>query len=438
MVLYVGTPGDFHKIRQSGDPAPDCPGYYLHAPSARFSPHGILWVNDYLQPDYNWQVMWIGPPSDLQLAYRAGMQAPGCPAGVFFTDVMCELHNDAGQIGFAGTVYGPGVVYLVNDRGHWQGTPGALQKVSRMGDPAADMPDGVTYRVAGGGAVALNAAGQTAEMATIQGPGVTDLNDKVLYAGDSAGLHVSVREGDPAPPDVGAGVTEAPVSFVLLNDLGEQLCEVRYSGPGITEENAYAVEFGPPCARCVVMRGAGPAPGFSKGISLAGVYGFAHHAAMNHVGDIVGATEIAGPDVTADNKVVLWMWHHVLRRWTPLLRSGSELDGRTIYAEDVGDFGCGGTGGGDGYYQCFNDSGMVGFWLQFTDGTDGIYRISPPVFADADGDRDVDAIDLRLAQSCFIGVENQTSEACAAVFDLDQDGDVDVADMAMMQQLVGP
>lgn len=96
------------------------------------------------------------------------------------------------------------------------------------------------------------------------------------------------------------------------------------------------------------------------------------------------------------------------------------------------------TGGGDGLPQSFNDSGMLVMGLNFTDGTHGVYRISPPVFGDADGDRDVDAIDLRLARLCFIGVENRVSEDCAVVFDPDQDGDVDLADLSMVQQLVGP
>jgi hypothetical protein len=38
----------------------------------------------------------------------------------------------------------------------------------------------------------------------------------------------------------------------------------------------------------------------------------------------------------------------------------------------------------------------------------------------------------------LIGVDNGVSKDCAVIFDLDEDGDMDMADVAMLQQLVGP
>jgi hypothetical protein len=247
------------------------------------------------------------------------------------------------------------------------------------------MPSGVTYKVAGGAALALNAAGQMAEIATIQGPGVTDSNDKVLYAGDGAGLHATLREGDPAE-EVGPGATVSPGSYVLINDCGELLCDVRYSGSGIDDTNSRALQLRRNGTHLVIMHDGDPAPGFPTGFTLCDGFLFMGAAAMNRVGDIVGPRGIAGPGVTSDNNVVLWMWHRVLQRCVPLLRTGDEVNGRVMCKPTsvTERYSCK-TGGGDGRNQSLNDRGMLAIGLSFTDGTDGLYRISPPAFGDADG-----------------------------------------------------
>jgi hypothetical protein len=164
----------------------------------------------------------------------------------------------------------------------------------------------------------------------------------------------------------------------------------------------------------------------------------AYYGVLNDVGDIVVPTQIAGPGITAENKVVLWLRHRVLQRWVLLLRSGDELDGRTIYAEDEGemaryDYG---TGGSDGQGQSFNDLGMLVTRVEFTDGTHGFYRISPPVFGDGDGDGVVDDNDWALLLDCWTGPGGSVRPECA-VFDLDLDGDVDLVDQQMFEQLRG-
>jgi hypothetical protein len=52
------------------------------------------------------------------------------------------------------------------------------------------------------------------------------------------------------------------------------------------------------------------------------------------------------------------------------------------------------TGGADGRYQSMNDLGMLAIVLQFTDGTEGVFRISPPVFGDANCDGTLDESDI--------------------------------------------
>ena len=240
--------------------------------------------------------------------------------------------------------------------------------------------------------------------------------------------------------DAGPGVYYASFGNCHPNSRGEALYPVKYLGAGITSSNQWATYFGAYNSPRQALRDGDPAPGFPAGITLWWATNVASLPAMNDVGDVVGSTELAGPDVTGADKVVLWLRHHVLQRWVPLLRSGAMLVRHTIYAADASDFGFAywsETSGADGRRQSLNDLGMLAIRLEFTDATHGLFRSSPPLFGDADADGDVDATDLGLARFCLIGVENDVPRECS-VFDLDQDADVDLADMVMLQQLVGP
>jgi hypothetical protein len=95
---------------------------------------------------------------------------------------------------------------------------------------------------------------------------------------------------------------------------------------------------------------------------------------------------------------------------------------------------CHRTGGSDGLPQSFNDLGMLVTRVEFTDGTHGIYRISPPIFGDGDGDGIVDEDDWALLLDCWTGPAGSVTPECV-VFDLDLDGDVDLVDQQMFQQL---
>jgi hypothetical protein len=78
---------------------------------------------------------------------------------------------------------------------------------------------------------------------------------------------------------------------------------------------------------------------------------------------------------------------------------------------------------------------MLAIRLEFTDGTHGVFRILPPDFGDADGDGQVGVGDLRLTVPYWSGPSVEDTPTPAA-FDLDADGDVDLGDTAMLQQLL--
>jgi len=298
------------------------------------------------------------------------------------------------------------------------------------------MDEGVTWKSVAGGGTTTNSFGEVAEDGVIQGPGVTEVDKHVLFLGNGDGLYLVARGGDPAP-EAGPGVCFEWFSSCCINNRGEAFYRVKYAGPGITLANRSAMYFGPFGAGRLTLRDGDPAPTFPPEVTLWRVVAVPSLTAMNDVGDIIAPTQIAGPGVTDDDKVVLWLRHRVLQRWVPLLRSGSTIGGRTLYADDEYDFGfayCNKTGGADGMRQSLNDLGMLAIELQFTDGTEGIFRISPPVFGDGDQDGDVDLADWSLMAGCLTGPDGGLPPDCG-VFDLDWDGDVDLADHRFFQQL---
>ena len=294
------------------------------------------------------------------------------------------------------------------------------------------LPLGITWKTASA-ATETNAWGDIVQEGALQGPGVTTLNESVLFLSDDDGLFLAGRGGD-AVPEAGPGVTIAGIGNTLISDRHDALYRVKLTGPGVSTTNQWAMYFGPYGAAELTMRDADPAPTFLRGTTLWRAVAVPQLAAMNDVGDVVAPTQIQGAGVTDGDKVVLWMRHHVLQRWVPLLRSGSEVDGRILYAADETELPCGATGGADGRPQKFNDAGMVAMRLDFTDGTHGIYRICFP-FGDGNRDGQVDLADWLLMQSCWTGPGHSLMCADAVAFDVDADGDVDLADLALFQQL---
>jgi hypothetical protein len=444
-VLLVGPPGDMVKVMQAGDQAPGCEsGVYIDGESTSFGgmltddgteegEHWLLVCADLAGPgvtSQNDRAYWAGTRDNLHLIYREGMQAPGY---VFaFTDVQDVIVSDAGQVAFKGNAAGAG---------RWIGGPdwtGAdpLTMLVHDGLPVAGMPEGLTWRYSAGCSTELNIHGHMPEGGTIRGPGVTTANDRVMFFKDDSGYHLMHREGDPMP-EVGPGVTLSAPGGGWINNRGEALYYVGYAGTGISDANRWAIYFGPLGAAQQTLRDSDPAPTFNVGILLSRVSGMTD-AAMNEVGDVVGPTLISGPGVTDKDKVVLWLRHHVLQRWTPLLRSGSTYGPYTIFAQDQYDFAYGyacATGGADGKGRSFDNRAVLGMKLQLADGTHAVFRITSP-FGDMDRDGDVDSLDWVESPNCWSGPGQAVAPGCEAL-DLDGDGDVDLADLAMFQQLAG-
>jgi hypothetical protein len=441
-VVLVGPPGDLVLVMQAGDQALGCePGVYTDPRSfggwltddgteegehwllvcADLAGAGVTLLNDH--------ACWAGTRDNLQLIYRKGMPAPGC--GWMFGNMVDPIISDAGQVAFFGDACGGG---------RWIGGPdwsGADPLTMLVHDDFAvpTMPE-FTWRYSAQCHTELNVHGRMLEAGSIRGPGVTTANDRVLFYRDDSGYHLMHREGDPVP-SVGPDVTVSGFGGCWINNRDEAIYGLIYAGPGITEANKRSVWFGPLGATSQSLRDNDPAPTFGPDVLISVVGAVSAFAAMNDVGDVVGPSLIVGPGITDEDNVILWLRHHVLQRWAPLLRGGSALGPYTVFAPDESDFGYAygsGTGGADGRAQSLNDIGQLAMRLEFTDGTHGVFRITPG-FGDMDRDGDVDEMDFSEAASCWAGPDRPLPRGCEAM-DLDGDGDLDLADQALFQQLL--
>ena len=452
MATFAGPPGDIRKVLQGGDQAPGLePGIMIDVSGVNglgtfLSDKATFWVVAWLAGPgvdaTNDRAFWTGTRDNLQLAFREGMPAPGCEPGVTFAWADNIAFNDSGEVVFRGGLTGEGVDGT-NNTGRWAGGPGDLTLVTREADPVPGFPEGVVYTKVALGLWALNNyydyCGEMGESFEISGPGITEDNNGILSAGLPEDLQLLAREGDPAP-EAGPGVQLDAFGNHFINDQRQIFYQVRYRGSSIDDSNKWAMYFGAYDDAQLTLRDANPAPRFGDGTLLSRVAIAPQLAAMNDVGDVVTTIEITGADVTDENKVVLWLRDSILGQWAPLLRSGASIDGRVVWAESAVDIGSNyqnKTGGSDGQPQSLNDARQLAVKIEFTDGTQGVYRIEPPFFGDADADHDVDIDDWAVVQSCITAPEGSPLSAGCELFDFDWDGDVDLDDFGVFQRLFG-
>jgi hypothetical protein len=170
--------------------------------------------------------IWLATSGSLALAVRSGDHAPGTPDGVNFAAVSTADSprlNDAGQLAFSAYLTGPGVSSS-NLMGLWSGAPGSLALVARTGEHAPGTQGGVVFFGFYGdlyykqrSPMILNAAGQTAFSAFLEGSGISPSNDRGIWATDHSGvLQLIAREGDPL--EVAPGDFRTVSSLVFLTD----------------------------------------------------------------------------------------------------------------------------------------------------------------------------------------------------------------------------
>ena len=192
----------------------------------------------------------------------AGDPAPGTPPGVCLTDVYTPSLNDHEEIVLGAIVDGPGVTES-NDRGYWVATPVGLALIAREGDQAPGVPNGVVFRNdAFSQHPCLSIAARATFRAYLAGPGIDPSNDEGIWSGTPGSVVLVARMGDPAP-GTAAGVTYAQLWNPVANAVGELAFWGRLTGSGVTGANEEGVWIGTPGNLSILARSGDPAPGTS-------------------------------------------------------------------------------------------------------------------------------------------------------------------------------
>jgi hypothetical protein len=148
--LLAGPPNALRVVAQSSQPAPGIPGASFRS----FNPYGfpvfdeeligadgtVVFAASYGTNGYDFG-LWLAPTNGATpvLLMRNGQQAPGCPAGVVFTNQIGYLPtfdevylNARNEVVFHASLAGPGIT---NDTGIWLARPdGSVSLVVRTGD----------------------------------------------------------------------------------------------------------------------------------------------------------------------------------------------------------------------------------------------------------------------------------------------------------------
>ncbi len=187
------------------------------------------------------------------LVARAGDTAPGA-SGAVFSDFGFESRlNDAGEVAFRGFLTGAGVTEE-NDAGIF--ASGAL--VARTGDAAPGAGGAVfdSFGLIDGSGFELNDLGETAFSALLGGAGVTEANDRALFATRGGVLDMILREGDLL--DLGGGELRPLRSLGNFTPFG-----FGFNNHG---DIAFLAELGP-------IAGGGGVLGIGPGAGGEGVFG---------------------------------------------------------------------------------------------------------------------------------------------------------------------
>lgn len=402
----------------------------------------------------------------ISLVARRGAQAPGTGAGISFSQYGNFLLNEQGHHAFYCAVAGAGIDFT-NDECIFSDAGGALGLVGRDGDPAPGTEPGVVFR--GMFNPSFNDAGQVAFHATLFGPGIGGLNGRGIWLGGVGSLNLAVRAGDPAPgtnpagdfitfsnPDLnnaghfafsaslaqggmidatndtgiwvmggglsrnvaqeGGQATGAPAGvlwgdFISPSNVRPGLDGTDHiafiaplTGAGVDMTNDTGLWADNGGTLELVVREGSQAPGLAAGTQ----FGALVFGGINNTGMVLfDATLVGGAVTVGVNDRSLWL-HRPGLGLTLLARSGEMVevapgDMRTIM--ELATIG-GSRGSEDGGRECLNDSGQAVFLASFTDTSVAILATIGP---DQDGD----------------GI-NDSSDNCPSMANADQaDGDGD-------------
>ena len=336
--------------------------------------------------------MWVADSSGVQLLLRAGDPAPGLGSETYINRMSSAYLNDMGAFVFRSFLTGPGVD-ATNSDSLWLQDAGVFSLIARAGDAAPGTESGVVFGDAAGQVAMsvpkINKLGQLAFYSKLAGVGIDTLNNEGIWAGSDGDYRLVVREGDPAP-GLGDRVVFGSVSYSfamsnppMLNSAGYVAFRASLRGPGVGTTNFLSIWAEGPSGLRMIARENEPAPGTEAGVVF-NIYAsdLSTSPLFNGAGQVAFKAALSGPGVDDSNDWGLWI-SDTSGQVMLVAREGDLFDvnddpliddyrtiSRILLDED--------SSGGDGRMANFNDAGQLAFWLQFTDGSQGIFVAQVP------------------------------------------------------------
>lgn len=173
---------------------------------------------------------------------RTGTAGPGpnLGAGVSFADFSYPVLNGHGDVAFHGTLTGIGV-NASNSAGLFISHDNVIMTIARQGSlgPGLDLGPGVHFN-ANFYAPTLNARGDVAFLADLEGTSITSANNTGLCVYYSGSLRVIVRDGDLFDVDPTAATDLRTISLITFYDVNEGAGGADGRGTGFSNTGVLA------------------------------------------------------------------------------------------------------------------------------------------------------------------------------------------------------
>ncbi len=392
------------------------------------------------------EVIYFGEPGALSIVARTNDPVPGLGAGATIAaiDFQSLALNRAGQLAFGGFAHTPGgsKSFIL------AGTPGTMVVAAQEGQSIS----GVTLgEFVGESSPRLNAAGEIAFAAPLDGPGLTNTNDSAIFAGMPGALAVIAREGDPAPdttPGTLFGESELlrnSTSFepvdpdgLALSESGAVVFRTSLIGPDVTGANESAIYSNVDGPLALVAREGDWAPGTPADTSFADFFdpseGQVSNPMINAGGRIVFGASLTGPGVVAGmNDRGIWATNSAGQLGL-VLRTGELFDvdpaPETQDLRVVQSFQLLGGGAGEsGRATGINNLGQIVVNISFNNGSSGVFHVTDTrIPGDVNGDTVTDVLDFLDFINSFSECVNQPAPCGTPDADINGDTLVDVLD----------
>lgn len=296
--------------------------------------------------------VWLGTPGNVVPVAEQNRAAPGWPGVDFINFVYYPQLNSAGQVAVNGIATGANL----QNRGVWVGTPGNLQLVAHVGQPAPGIPgesfDNMESKIG------FNNLGEVSFRAW------TTSGAMGLWKGTPGNVHLVAGRGDAVAGQPGMHFDSFHES--RLNDAGD-IAFLAGITDGVSAFKNGLFAGSESNLRAVALEGQ-HAPGTPAGVKFDNLLSWS--VGLNNAGAMAFVGILDDPSTFVQQYGIWGVW----QGGDPYLivRTGQQISVGSGPLRTVQDIGV------DLSNNRLNDNGLLAFSATFTDGTSGVFTVTVP------------------------------------------------------------